>query len=280
MPRTPPSPRRTAPPRRAPARRSPPPDASAVYAAEFTAAVRRLSASLHEAATLPALREAVAWQNRHGLTTGIDVLVRRGPEPVKRNTKSRQHQALIASYLQRYCAKNDTIGFFGPVGWSQFDDGRGIRVTHAAAEGILAARVTYLEGWAVRAIMAGHDTALRPWLVPRRMPFVGVDGTLLRVPLAPPVPLTPAEAAVLRACDGIRDARAVAAVVLADPLAGFGATDGSLRPDGAAGRQPPAGLAGRRGPAGHPGPSAPCGRSCHGLPTTASAGLPKRPLMS
>ena len=200
-----------------------PADASAVYAAEFTAAVRRLSASLHHAAGLPALREAVAWQNRHALTTGIDVLIRRGPEPVKRNTKSRQHEALIASYLQRYCAKNDTIGFFGPVGWSQFDDGRGIRVTHAAAEGILAGRVTYLEGWAVRAIMADHLTALRPWLVPRRMPFVGLDGTLLRLPLAPPVPLTPAEAAVLRACDGIRDARAVAAVVLADPLAGFGA---------------------------------------------------------
>ena len=51
--------------------------------------------------------------------------------------------------------------------------------------------------------MAGHATALRPWLVPRRMPFVGVDGALLRLPLAPPVPLTPAEAAVMRACDGI-----------------------------------------------------------------------------
>jgi amino acid adenylation domain-containing protein len=202
-----------------------PADASAVYAAEFTAAVRRLSASLHQAASLPALREAIAWQNRHALTTGIDVLIRRGPEPAKRNTKSRQHEALVASYLQRYCAKNDTIGFFGPVGWSQLDDGRGIRVTHAAAEGILAARVTYLEGWAVRAIMTDHITALRPWLVPRRMPFVGLDGTLLRLPLAPPVPLTPAEATVLRACDGIRDARAVAAVVLTDPLAGFGAAE-------------------------------------------------------
>ena len=38
--------------------------------------------------------------------------------------------------------------------------------------------------------MAGHGSALRPWLVPRRMPFVGVDGTLLRLPLTPPVPLT------------------------------------------------------------------------------------------
>ena len=82
--------------------------AGAAYAAEFTAAVGRLSAALHEAAGLPALREAVAWQNRHALTTGIDVLVRRGPQPAKRNAQHRQHEALVASYLQRYCAKNDT----------------------------------------------------------------------------------------------------------------------------------------------------------------------------
>ena len=55
------------------------------------------------------------------------------------------------------------------------------------------------------------------------MPFVGVDGDLLRLPLAPPVPLTPAEAAVLQACDGIRDAHQVAAAVLTDPTAGLSA---------------------------------------------------------
>jgi amino acid adenylation domain-containing protein len=196
--------------------------ADAAYAAEFTAAVQRLSTALHEAACLPALREAVAWQNRRALTTGIDALVRRGPQSPKRNARQRQNEALVASYMQRYCAKNDTIGFFGPVGWSQIDDGHGIRVTYAASGRLVAARVTYLEGWAVQAIMADHVTALRPWLVPRRMPFVGVDGTLLRPPLAPPVPLTPTEAAIMRACDGTRDAGEVAAAVLADPAAGLG----------------------------------------------------------
>jgi hypothetical protein len=196
--------------------------AGAVYAAEFTAGVQRLSAALYEAACLPALREAVAWQNRHALTTGIDVLVRRGPEPGKRNAQRKQHQALVASYVQRYCAKNDTIGFFGPVGWARIDDDPGIRMTYAAPQFSLAARVTYLEGWAAQALMAGHSRALRPWLVPRRVPFMGLDGTLLRIALAPPVPLTPAEAAVMRACDGIRDARGVAAEVLADPRSELG----------------------------------------------------------
>jgi amino acid adenylation domain-containing protein len=196
--------------------------AGAAYAAEFPAAARRLSAAVHDAACLPALREAVAWQNRHALTTGIDVLIRRGPEPAKRLAKHKLKEVLVASYLQRYCAKNDTIGFFGPAGWSQIDDAPGIRVTPTADGQLLAARVTYLEGWAVQAIMAVHSAALRPWLVPRRMPFLGIDGSLLRVPLAPSVPLTPAEEAVMRACDGARDARQVAAAVLADPSAGLG----------------------------------------------------------
>jgi amino acid adenylation domain-containing protein len=196
--------------------------AGAAYAAEFTAAVGRLSAALHEAASLPALREAVAWQNRHALTTGIDALVRRGAQPAKRNAQHRQHEALVASYLQRYCAKNDTIGFFGPVGWSQIDDGRGIRISYAGPEFSLAARTTYLEGWAVQAIMAGHSSALRPWLVPRQVPFVGVDGSLLRLPLTPPVPLTEAEAAVMRACDGTRNAGEIAAALVADPSSSFG----------------------------------------------------------
>ncbi len=196
--------------------------AHAFYAAEFTAGVQRVSAALYEAACLPRLREAVGWQNRHALSTGIDVLVRRGPESGKRNAQRKQHQALVASYVQRYCAKNDTIGFFGPVGWAQIDDGSGIRITHAAPEFSLADRVTYLEGWAVQALLAGHSRALRPWLVPRRLPYTGIDGILLRVPLAPAIALTPAETAVMRACDGIRDARGVVAEVLADPRSGLG----------------------------------------------------------
>lgn len=195
--------------------------AEAAYAAEFDAAVGRLGVALYDAARLPALREAIAWQNRHALSTGIDALLRRGPKPAIRNTKHRQHEALVASYLQRYCAKNDTIGFFGPVSLAQFDDGAGIRIEHATSDSPVSERVTYLEGWGVRAILAEHTEALRPWLVPRRMPFLAVEGSLLRLPLAPPVRLTPAEAAVLHACDGIRNANEVAAVVLADPAAGL-----------------------------------------------------------
>ncbi len=196
-------------------------NADTAYAAEFSRATRRLSHALWSAAGQPAFREAVTWQNPHALATGIDVLRRRDPGEVARNSRHRAHETLVASYLQRYCAKNDTIGFFGPIGWTRFGRGEGIRIDHGRSRALVSSRTVYLEGWAVTAAMAPHTAALRPWLVPRRMPFVNISGRTLRVPLAPPVPLTPAEAAVLRACDGIREAREVAEVALADPQAGL-----------------------------------------------------------
>jgi len=189
------------------------------YGAAFLDAVGRHSRALHDAASDPTFREAVAWQNPAALNTGVGALLRRGPLPAARDSKHRQHEALVASYLQRYCAKNDTIGFFGPLGWAEFDDGPGIRGVEAGCPAPLRRRTTYLEGWAVTAVLAPYTEELRPWLVPRRMPFIDVralDRGALRPPLAPPVALTDAQAAVLRACDGVRTARAVAATVLAD----------------------------------------------------------------
>ncbi|MDG4765161.1 amino acid adenylation domain-containing protein [Solwaraspora sp. WMMD406] len=184
------------------------------FAARWPAATRRLSQALYAAAKHPQVREAVAWQNRHALRTGFDSLIRHGPQPASRNTKHRQHEALVGSYLQRYCAKNDTIGFFGPVGWARFRSGAGLSLS----AGPLAARAVHLEGWAVTALLAPYVDRLRPTLVPRLMPFLDLVGDQLRVPMAQPVPLTPTQAAVLRACDGVRSARRVADVLAGDGL--------------------------------------------------------------
>src|SRR6185503_20466428 len=77
---------------------------------------RRLTRALREAGSDPLFREALTWQNRHALQTGVDALLRQ-PETAS-NSKARQHERLIANYLQRYCVKNDWIGFFGPTGWA------------------------------------------------------------------------------------------------------------------------------------------------------------------
>ncbi|HEX2133005.1 MAG TPA: amino acid adenylation domain-containing protein [Actinophytocola sp.] len=180
------------------------------YAEAFAAATGPLAAALRAAADDPRFREAVGWQNPRALHTAVDSLRATEGDP-PRNSQYRQWEALVTSYLQRYATKNDTIGFFGPVGWAKVVDGA-TGIAQRPGPGLLANRTVYLENWAVHALAGALSTEDRlPWAVPRRMPFVGVEGDLLRVPLRSPVELDPHEAAVLRAVDGRRTAHEIAA---------------------------------------------------------------------
>ncbi len=193
--------------------------AESAYEAAFAEAAANRSARLREAAADPGLREAVAWQNRHALATALDPVAQGRSEPASRH---RQHEALVASYVQRYAVKNDTIGFFGPVGWARLTDA-GPPLSVQPGPGLLAARTAYLEDWSVAELAArlAADGRLRPWLAPRRLPFVHVVGDRLHLPLAPPVPLDPLTRAVLVACDGVRTALEVAGTVGAPPAEVF-----------------------------------------------------------
>ncbi|HET8658663.1 MAG TPA: amino acid adenylation domain-containing protein [Micromonosporaceae bacterium] len=203
------------------------------YHRELALGERRLAHGLHEVAADPRFREAVAWQNRHALLTGVDALLRRDPQTVPRTGRYRKYEALVASYLQRYCAKNDTIGFYGPVGWTEIRDGTPAVELRPVPGGELARRTVYFEEWALRALAGQYATAARPWLAPRRMPFVDVsvtpEGCWLRVPFAPPVPVSPLEAQVFRLVDGVRSADEIAAAVLAGPQGGETDRDQVLR---------------------------------------------------
>ncbi|BCL17291.1 non-ribosomal peptide synthetase [Micromonospora sagamiensis] len=190
------------------------------YRAAYDRAGAARAAALRATAADPLFREAVTWQNRHALRTGVDPVLTAGD---RRDSRHRQHEALVATYLQRYCVKNDTIGFFGPVGWARITDAPpGLAVHHGGAP--LARRTVYLENWAVVEVaeaLAARDPGLRPWLVPRRMPFLAVVGDELRMPLTPPVGLPPVTARLLRACDGTRSAGEIAAELAADPTTGI-----------------------------------------------------------
>lgn len=178
------------------------------YADAFAAATAHAATGLRDVARDTKFREAVAWQNPRALHTAVDSLAR--TETPKHNSQFRQWTALVHSYLQRYSAKNDTIGFFGPVGWARVADAeQGIGVT--PGRGLLAKRTVFLESWAVQELAEALSTPdALPWAVPRRMPFVVVTGSTLHVPLGSPIELTPDEAAVLHAVDGRRTARELA----------------------------------------------------------------------
>jgi hypothetical protein len=88
------------------------------------------SERLAEVARDPAFREAVAWQSRMSLASAVDKHAsgrRESPGRVRRR------EEVIASYWQRYCSKNDTIGFFGPLGWGGFS-GNGFHARAGSAE--------------------------------------------------------------------------------------------------------------------------------------------------
>ncbi|GAB7045594.1 hypothetical protein JCM9534A_07200 [Catenuloplanes indicus JCM 9534] len=188
-------------------------DARDRFAAAYERASARRTDALRRAAADPRFREAVTWQNRAALHTGVADVAKPGGA----GSQYRQHQALVATYLQRYCGKNDTIGFFGPVGWAEIGGpGPALRVR----PGGLATRTVYFENWAVSELagrLAADDDRLRPWLIPRRMPFLRVDGDHLLLPLTPPTPLDPETARLLRAADGTRTAGEIAAALGADP---------------------------------------------------------------
>src|ERR1700728_34263 len=86
----------------------------------LSAAGEETSEAVRRIASAPRFREALTWQNHPLLQTCIEPLL--GHKTRKLSSKHRQHEELVASYLHRYCVKNDTIGFFGPVGWARLDE--------------------------------------------------------------------------------------------------------------------------------------------------------------
>jgi hypothetical protein len=94
----------------------------------------------------PAFREAVAWQSRESLARAVDKLATGAHGSPSRR---RRWTDVVGSYWQRYCTKNDTIGFFGPLAWGSFGAATAVRSGALQRE-----RVVHLETWAVEAIAA------------------------------------------------------------------------------------------------------------------------------
>jgi hypothetical protein len=187
-------------------------DVASMFRHGFDAAVGQISRAINEAARMTRFQEAVIWQNRGAFRSGVVPLLRKDAGTGSRNSKQRQHEELVATYLQRYCLKNDTIGFFGPVGWARLVEG-GEALTTRPGSSILAERTVYFEVWGIDAFVEklNKNKALRPWIAPRRLPYLHIEGTTLQLPMARPMRLSPAQAAALKACDGRKTAREIVA---------------------------------------------------------------------
>lgn len=168
-------------------------------------------------------REAVSWQNLDARRDAIDSLARTAAG-APRNHNARKRAGLVARYWNRYCSKNDTIGFFGPVCWATIVDS-GDPITVEPGPSLLRRRTVYLERWGVAAWAEAlfRQPGLREWLPPRLQVHHHLDPqsrALFRPPF-PPVPLRPADCGLLGLCDGRRPAREVARLAVADPALGL-----------------------------------------------------------
>ena len=133
----------------------------AVRSAGFPVAGLDAFGSLDEAARLreivadPAFREAVTWQNR-GVLVQVDGLREEGGAP----SRDRRREEIAARYWQRYCAKNDTIGFFGALAWGEIRD-KGPALEQQS-RGLVRERTVHMETWCLERFLQVFTDD--PWL--------------------------------------------------------------------------------------------------------------------
>jgi hypothetical protein len=87
--------------------------------------------------------------------------------PRKKSERARERHLLL--YLQRICAKNDTLSEFGPGGWGAIEGTAGIKL---APEPGIKKRETFFERWTAHGLAAAlnADPGIRSELSPRLNP--------------------------------------------------------------------------------------------------------------
>ncbi len=169
---------------------------------EFCEATVDLAIELQSIASQDDFLRAVTWQNHRLVDGAIRPFLRWDPAKDNRHARHRAREELIASYWQRYCVKNDTIGFFGPSGWGKLGDCA--RTRFAPGERMLRSSEVFFEAWAIDRLaeVIEEIPRMREWLMPRRLSFIKLDGDALVEPVGRRVMFSPEYAGVLRSCDG------------------------------------------------------------------------------
>lgn len=191
------------------------------YKKTFRTSTREIARRIRQICIDPLFRQAVLLQNRNALNHVTASFARENGEP-RSGSKTRQHEELIANYLQRYCLKNDTVGFFGPVGWARLDPGAE-GLTCKPGLNLVSTSSVYFENWGIEALAEkiAEDTRLLPWIAPRLLPFFRVEEHTLHLLTGNPTPVPPVYATILKKCNGEKTARQIALELLRTPGSGL-----------------------------------------------------------
>jgi Lantibiotic dehydratase, N terminus len=172
----------------------------AEYERSFAEGLERQYENLRNVARDSRFQEAVLWQNRGAFHRAIRAVLK---ESSRTTSKTRQHLELIASYLQRYCTKNDTIGFFGPIAWGTIAmRGAGLDAVPGAL--LIKKRSVFLELWAGEKIAEAIAAlpGIEWWLPPRLASNWRIENDALIEEPGNARKLSALETATLALCNG------------------------------------------------------------------------------
>jgi len=180
-------------------------EAKEAYRTEEARALGWARAGLREALGDPRLRESLLLQSREAYRA----VERLPPLEAPRTSAVRRTEQTAVLHVQRCCAKNDTISFFGPIACGEVGGSGHLWV--AAGESLVVRRRVFFEQWAIRAFAdaVSADAAVRPHLRPRLSPRVRLDGAALVVPVDRRSELPEGYAGLLARCDGTRTGAAL-----------------------------------------------------------------------
>lgn len=180
--------------------------------AVFTRELGKRRAALRDLASDPRFQEAVWLSSPQMFQYGLQGYLERW-HPEKRSSDVRHVERQLISYLQRFCAKNDTASFFGPLNYGDFSSDAPQVLPGPGAEHILK-REVFLSYWGVLALAdkLEADGAIQPYLQPRCSSLCSFDlpGQQVTLPGGRTSRLSLQEGQILKWIDGQRTLQEIA----------------------------------------------------------------------
>ncbi|MBW8799886.1 MAG: lantibiotic dehydratase [Streptomyces sp.] len=171
----------------------------AQFAPIYKQAEQRTAEAIRHLAGDNTYREAIAWQNP-GFIEMVDKLADDAQMSQKRR---RQRTSTFVNYVQRYCTKNDTIGFFGPIAWSWITPGSK-DLSVRPGPGLVRTRAVFFEWWAIDMLARiwSDDPEVVPWLRPVVAEHLYLHDGTLHGPRGRTRAFEPGERSLIEQCDG------------------------------------------------------------------------------